>query len=180
MQDFQSFDLDLRQALKSSLQDVEASPNHNDANQSTGQFSWRFKAYTHGGDDDSKMVEKYKKIEISRNLILPPSTIEELSAYQCNHPYILKVSNKEFTTHCGVEEFSAPLQSAILPKSMYKHLNLSPHSEVLCEYVTLQPATKLVFATNKISIKDEKGYMAAIRNKIDKLTCLSLLDTIEV
>ena len=125
--------------------------------------------------------DRYKTIEISRNIILPEVALQELSANGCNFPFIMKLHNEEedITTYCGVEEFSANAQQAMLARSVYNDLELSAHSQLLCEYVELYTAKKLVFVSNK-PIKDQKGYKTAIRNKIGKLSCLSYQDSITV
>ena len=86
-------------------------------------------------------------IDLSNNIILPPSTLEQLSLMKnfgdTKNPILFRIMNIQLNcyTHCGVAEFTAKNGTCYLPKNMFERLCLEEGQQVNLRSINLDQGT---------------------------------------
>ncbi len=121
-------------------------------------------------------------------MILPQDTLEQLA----NSPGILqrpiqfRVTNPTLTasnakiTHCGVLEFTAPLNTVYMPIWMMTYLDLADHTLVTFDLAILPKATFCRFQPQSSSFLEITNPKAMLENALRRFACLSQGDLLTV
>ena len=125
-------------------------------------------------------------IDISNNIILPPSALAILSnmAFFKNsyNPIIFTISNIEsnISTHCGVAEFTAQEGVCYLPSNMFERLCLMEGQQVRIRNVDLKPGKFIKLQPHLTEFINNPNPKTILEYNLRNYFCVTEGDTISV
>ena len=125
-------------------------------------------------------------IDLSNNIILPPSALQKLSNlndfWNNKNPVLFQILNIDLNikTHCGVIEFTAEEGLCYIPSNMFARLKIEKGEKINIRNVSLPKGISIRFQPHITEFIKNPNPIEIIQNNLINYFCLTEGDTISV
>ena len=126
------------------------------------------------------------KIELSNNIILPPSALGSLASMNIyndsNSQMLFRILNidSNLSTYCGVAEFTAEEGTCYIPSNMIERLCLMEGQNINVRNVELKPGTFIKLRPHKTEFIENSNTKTILEYNLREYFCVTEGDTISV
>lgn len=125
-------------------------------------------------------MPSYSDLEEGDKILLPPQVLEAIARTNTTYPLIFSLSYKEYTTYCGVSEFTAPIGQCIVPKWIMKKITSPENAVVKVSNICIEKAQYIKFRFNDPSFGQLSNPKSILENKLKSFSVCAANDRLEI